>query len=149
MVNLLSQQKSRWPNGASISMPDAKQKSKSKIKIAFIENSMQFLREVKVELKKVAWPTRKQTLGSTVVVLILVIIIAFFLGIVDIGLSSLIRMVLHKFRRIKLALKWYIVHVYSGFENKVKIALEERIASSHIRKNLVKYLCPPNRLLSL
>jgi len=28
-----------------------------------------------------------------------------------------------------LALKWYIIHVYSGFENKVKLALEERIAS--------------------
>ena len=26
-----------------------------------------------------------------------------------------------------MALKWYIVHVYSGFENKVKAALEERI----------------------
>ena len=28
-----------------------------------------------------------------------------------------------------MALKWYIVHVYSGFESKVKSALEERIAS--------------------
>ncbi len=35
----------------------------------------------------------------------------------------------------KLALKWYIVHVYSGFENKVKTALEERIASfPHLEK---------------
>lgn len=56
--------------------------------------SVQFLREVKVELKKVTWPTRKQTVGSTVVVLILVLIISFFLGAVDIGLSSLIRVVL-------------------------------------------------------
>jgi len=29
-----------------------------------------------------------------------------------------------------VALKWYVVHVYSGFENKVKKALEERIAAS-------------------
>ncbi len=57
--------------------------------------SMQFLREVKVELKKVAWPSRKQTLGSTVVVLILVFIISVFLGVVDMGLSSLVRLVLH------------------------------------------------------
>ena len=28
-----------------------------------------------------------------------------------------------------MALKWYIVHVYSGFESKVKAALEERMAS--------------------
>ena len=58
------------------------------------DKSLQFLREVKVELKKVTWPTRKQTMGSTVVVLILVMIISFFLGMVDIGLSGLIRVIL-------------------------------------------------------
>ncbi len=56
--------------------------------------AIQFLREVKVELKKVVWPTRKQTIGSTVVVIILVMIISFFLGVVDIGLSNLIRVTL-------------------------------------------------------
>jgi len=56
--------------------------------------SLQFLREVKAELKKVTWSSRKQTIGSTVVVIILVMIISFFLGTVDIGLSSLIRIVL-------------------------------------------------------
>jgi len=60
----------------------------------YIDKGLQFLREVKVELKKVVWPSRKQTIGSTVVVLILVIIISVFLGMVDIGLSSLIRVVL-------------------------------------------------------
>ena len=56
--------------------------------------SAQFLREVKVELKKVTWPSRKQTVGSTVVVIVLVMIISLFLGVVDLGISSLIRMVL-------------------------------------------------------
>ena len=65
-----------------------------KPKSNFITSSIQFLREVKFELKKVTWPTRKQTMGSTIVVIILVTIIAFFLGAVDIGLSSLVRLVL-------------------------------------------------------
>ena len=60
----------------------------------FVTKSVQFLREVKVELKKVTWPSRKQTVGSTVVVVILVSVIAFFLGAVDIGLSSLVKVVL-------------------------------------------------------
>jgi preprotein translocase subunit SecE len=60
----------------------------------FIEAAFQFLREVKVELKKVTWPSRKQTIGSTVVVLVLVLIISLFLGVVDMGLSQLIRVVL-------------------------------------------------------
>jgi len=54
----------------------------------------QFIREVKIELKKVTWPTRQDTLVSTIVVLILVIIISAFLGIVDVGLSSLVHLIL-------------------------------------------------------
>ena len=60
----------------------------------FFDRSKQFLREVKVELKKVTWPTRQQTLGSTVVVIILVLLIAAFLGVVDTLLSSIVRGVL-------------------------------------------------------
>ena len=59
-----------------------------------VQKSVQFLREVKIELKKVTWPTRKQTMGTTVVVVILVMIISAFLGLVDLGLSSLMRAVL-------------------------------------------------------
>jgi len=60
----------------------------------YYQRALQFLREVKIELKKVTWPSRKQTVGSTVVVIILVMIISLFLGVVDIGLSSLVRVVL-------------------------------------------------------
>ncbi len=71
-----------------------KQKAGSgRIKGTF-EKSIQFLREVKIELKKVAWPSRKQTIGSTAVVLVLVLMISFFLGLVDMGLASIIRIVL-------------------------------------------------------
>ena len=66
----------------------------AKVKDNFVTRSIQFLREVKMELKKVTWPSRKQTIGSTAVVLVLVTIIAFFLGAVDIGLSSLVKVVL-------------------------------------------------------
>jgi preprotein translocase subunit SecE len=55
--------------------------------------AVQFLREVKIELKKVTWPTRKQTMGSTLVVIVLVMIISLFLGLVDLGLSAVVRAV--------------------------------------------------------
>ncbi|MBU1053409.1 MAG: preprotein translocase subunit SecE [Proteobacteria bacterium] len=61
-----------------------------------MEKILQFLREVKIELKKITWPTRKQTISSTVVVIILVVIVSFFLSVVDMGLSSLIHIVLQK-----------------------------------------------------
>lgn len=60
----------------------------------YFGNWIQFLREVKIELSKVTWPTRKQTIGSTVVVIVFVFVIAMFLGVVDIGLSSLVRLIL-------------------------------------------------------
>ena len=55
---------------------------------------LQFLHEVQQELKKVVWPSRKDTIASTSVVLILVIIIAFFLGLIDLGLARIIRVIL-------------------------------------------------------
>jgi preprotein translocase subunit SecE len=55
------------------------------------ESAKQFLREVKTELKKVTWPSKKDTLSGTIVVLATVFIIAVFLGIVDSALSNLIK----------------------------------------------------------
>jgi preprotein translocase subunit SecE len=53
-----------------------------------------FLADAKVELKKVTWPTRKELLSTTAVVIILVLLIAFFLGIVDLGLVKIIKNVI-------------------------------------------------------
>jgi preprotein translocase subunit SecE len=55
---------------------------------------IQFFREVRVELGKVTWPSRKQTIGSTAVVIIFVFMIAIFLGVVDFGLSNIVRLIL-------------------------------------------------------
>jgi preprotein translocase subunit SecE len=60
------------------------------------EVAKQFLREVKTELKKVTWPSRKDTLSGTAVVLVAVFIIALFLGIVDSGLSNIIKELLKR-----------------------------------------------------
>jgi preprotein translocase subunit SecE len=76
-------------------------KRKAEPKTSFIERTSgavetvrQFLREVRVELSKVTWPTRKDTIASTSVVLVIVILIGAFLGIVDLGLSKLMRLLL-------------------------------------------------------
>ncbi len=54
-----------------------------------------FLVEAVQELKKVAWPTRKETLGTTGVVLVLVFFIASYLGFVDFLLSHFVRFFIH------------------------------------------------------
>ena len=84
---------------ADDSKPMKKRKAEPKTSIIertsdVVATVRQFLREVRVELSKVTWPTRKETLASTSVVLIIVFIIAAFLGIVDLGLSKLMRLLL-------------------------------------------------------
>ncbi len=55
-----------------------------------------FLANVRVELEKVTWPTRKDTYSSTLVVILLVLAVAVFLWVVDSGLSTFIRSILPK-----------------------------------------------------
>jgi len=50
----------------------------------------EFLREVKVETKKVVFPTKQELISATWAVIVSTIIVAIFLGIVD---SILIRFV--------------------------------------------------------
>jgi preprotein translocase subunit SecE len=54
-----------------------------------LKKLMDFIQEVKLELKKVVFPTKKEVIGSTWVVIITVLICAFFLGLVDLGLGRL------------------------------------------------------------
>jgi preprotein translocase subunit SecE len=54
----------------------------------FIKNSIDFVKEVKVELGKVAWSTREELMASTVLVLTITGIAAVFIGLLDIGLSK-------------------------------------------------------------
>ena len=59
-----------------------------------MQKIIQFIKEAKIELKKVTWPTPKQTLASTAVVIIIVFIVAIYLGIVDFVLAKLVKFVL-------------------------------------------------------
>ncbi len=59
-----------------------------------ITRTRQYVGEVQGEFNKVTWPPQTETLNGTVSVLIIVFLIATFLGIVDFGLSRVMRMVL-------------------------------------------------------
>ena len=51
-----------------------------------------FLKEVRVELSKVTWPSRAELKGQTIVVIVAVLMIAAFIGLVDTVLSNTIRL---------------------------------------------------------
>lgn len=46
-----------------------------------------YLRETQFELRKVVWPTRQETIRTTVVVIIVVIILSILLGLIDVFLK--------------------------------------------------------------
>lgn len=56
---------------------------KEKGSLSWVGKSIQFLREVKQEMDRVTWPTKDEVKGATVVVIIVVILIGFFIGLVD------------------------------------------------------------------
>lgn len=59
-----------------------------------LQRLVQFLMEVKTELRKVTWPSRRDTLASTSVVLVIIILVTIYLGLIDLGLAKIIKYVL-------------------------------------------------------
>jgi preprotein translocase subunit SecE len=54
-----------------------------------------FVQEVREELHKVTWPTRKETIATTWVVVVIIIIISLYLGVCDLLLNKIMRFVLN------------------------------------------------------
>lgn len=59
-----------------------------------LQRAKTFLGDVKVEAKKVNYPSKDELIGSTKVVIITVVIISIFLGIVDFSLSNVVKLLL-------------------------------------------------------
>ncbi|MBU0674133.1 MAG: preprotein translocase subunit SecE [Proteobacteria bacterium] len=55
----------------------------------------EFSAEVKTEFGKIAWPDKKHTIGSTMVVVVLVVIMGVYLGAVDLFLGKLVGFILN------------------------------------------------------
>jgi len=53
-----------------------------------------FFNQVKMEMQKVAWPTRTELLSSTVVVIISTILLGIFIGICDLVLSRVVQILI-------------------------------------------------------
>ena len=60
---------------------------KSEERKGVVESATGYIRDVRVEMNKVSWPTRTELRESTMVVIVMVILISVFIGIVDRCLS--------------------------------------------------------------
>ena len=55
---------------------------------------VRFFKEIKTELKKVVWPTRKQLVNYTITVLFTCLVVGAIIWIVDFGLAKIIGFIL-------------------------------------------------------
>ena len=60
----------------------------------FIARSRAYLSEVQGEFNKITWPPQPEWVNGTIAVVVVVALIASFLGVVDFGLSRVMQMVL-------------------------------------------------------
>ena len=54
----------------------------------------EFAQEVLAEFRKVTWPSRDELINSTTIVIVVTVVLAFFLGGVDIALSKVVERIL-------------------------------------------------------
>ena len=54
----------------------------------------EFVQEVLAEFRKVTWPSRDELINSTSIVIVVTVVLAFFLGVVDIGLTKMVERIL-------------------------------------------------------
>jgi preprotein translocase subunit SecE len=60
----------------------------------FVTRIREFVQEVLAEFRKVTWPSRAELVSSTAVVIVVTVVLAFFLGGVDIVLARVVEGIL-------------------------------------------------------
>lgn len=62
-----------------------------------IANPVKFIQEVRAEVSKVVWPTRREVVLTTIMVFIMAVLLAIFFSFVDLGFKSALEVVLRYF----------------------------------------------------
>ena len=62
--------------------------------VGFVTRIREFVAEVLAEFRKVTWPSRAELVNSTAVVIVVTVVLAFFLGGVDIVLAYVVERIL-------------------------------------------------------
>jgi preprotein translocase subunit SecE len=89
------QEKSKTPAQKQRSVAQRKKAAERKKaeKKGIWERIVQFLKDVRIELKKVIWPSRSEVLNYTIVVLVTVTVVTTFILVLDLILSKLLQLI--------------------------------------------------------
>ena len=59
----------------------------------FGRNVWEFTKGSRLELRKVVWPTRKETMQVTLIVVVMVLLVSIYMWAIDLGLHKIVRAV--------------------------------------------------------
>ncbi len=111
-----------------------------------------FVREVRAEMARVTWPSRKETMVTTGLVFAMVALAAMFFFLVDqvigIGIRACSAWVSEESFKA-MAKRWYVVHVYSGFEKKIAQQLKEQAAQKGLADQFDEVLVPSEQVVEM
>jgi preprotein translocase subunit SecE len=79
---------------ASDKVDKAAKKAEKKDKPSIFARAAKWLKEMKSELKKVQWPTRKQTINNTLIVIACVVVVGVFIWVFDFIAGNAIELLL-------------------------------------------------------
>ena len=74
---------------------EKKTEKKADKKPGFFARMKRWFREMKSELKKVQWPTRKQTINNTLIVIACVIVIGICIWVFDALAGAVVKALIH------------------------------------------------------
>lgn len=61
---------------------------------SYVNRLQRFLHDIKIELKKVNWPTKRELTVFTGIVLIVILIVGIFFWILDTGLTAILQLII-------------------------------------------------------
>ena len=105
--------------------------------------------EVANELMKVTWPSWPETRASTFAVVVASLVAALLLFFIDTVAYKLMVDWLPSVWEAVMAMKWYVVHTYSNFENQAKKSLEEKIRLEELRDQFGEILIPMEQVVEI
>ena len=73
-------------------------KTDKNAKPGFFARAGKWFRDMKSELKKVQWPTRKQTINNTLIVIACVVVVGVFIALFDFVAGEAIRLLIGAFK---------------------------------------------------
>lgn len=82
----------------AVQVKKEKKEKKSDKKPGFFARAGKWFRDMKSELKKVQWPTRKQTINNTLIVIACVIVVGIFIALFDFVAGEVIGLLIGAFK---------------------------------------------------